>query len=225
MARIDLVGGTYAFATAFFSRDVTLHVCQTNRADGLLERKAGDFLYPPHTKEDYVRLGPLVRHRVEVFGSSDRAWDDIVIAGFGWIAVSSFGTKELDVWVPKGVKVFRRPALMPGEVRHRGVSKFHFRMRARGPRMMRKKRGIVQARRDKELRDALRTERACIEAGRAAAPAEVAEDVPFVEEGVELKLPPGYSVASGVSGGEHGMSPRDARHDLDAASTNDGQVQ
>merc|ERR1719482_214050 len=152
LVRVDQVQGAFSFMTAFFSPDVTLHVCQTARAEGLLERKAGDFLYPPHNKEDCERIQPLVRHRVEVFGSSDRAWDDVVIGGLGWIAVSGFGTKELDVWVPKGVKVFRRPSMMPREVRNRGVKRFHPNNRARGHRVMRKKRGVVQVRRDKELR-------------------------------------------------------------------------
>merc|ERR1712139_571529 len=125
-------------------------------------------------------------------GSSDRAWDDVVIAGLGWISVTGFGTKELDVWVPKGVKVFRRPAMMPREVKNRGVKKFHPNNRARGHRILRKKRGIVKALRDKELRDALRAEKAREEAERAAL-VEVAEDIPFVVE--DLELPPGFEVA------------------------------
>lgn len=189
LARVDQVKGAFSFVTCFFSNEVTLHVCHTNRAEGLLERKKGDFFYPPHYREECDRIGPLVRHRVEVFGSSDRAWDDVVLAGLGWIAVSGFGTKELDVWVPRGVKVFRRPSILPREVKNHGVKTFYPKMRARGPRISRKKRGAVQARRDKELRDALRAEKAREEAERAET-VEVPEGAAFVEEGLEL--PPGY---------------------------------
>jgi len=169
LARIDQVSGPITFVSSFFSLDVTLHVCRTSRAEGLVERKAGEFLFPPHNREDWSRLGPLVRHRVEVFGSSDRAWDDIVIAGMGWVAISGFGSKELDVWVPQGVKVFRRPSLLPHEMKSRGVTRFHVNHRARTPRIYRKKRTIVKARRDKELRDSLRREQMELETGHAAA--------------------------------------------------------
>jgi len=189
MARIDQVKGALSFVTAFFSPDVTLHMCQTSRADDLFERKAGDFFYPPHNREDIDRIRPLVRHRVEVFGSSDRAWDDIVVAGLGWIAVSGFGSKELDVWVPQGVRVFRRPALLPQEVRNRGVTRFHVKHRARGNRVLRKKRAMVRARRDKATRDALRAQQAELEEARAA-PRESPEGTAFVEEGTVL--PEGY---------------------------------
>jgi len=191
LVRIDQVQGPLSFVSAFFSRDVTLHICRTERAETLIERKAGEFFYPPHQREDWERIGPLVRHRVEVFGSSDRAWDDIVIAGMGWIAISGFGTKELDVWVPHGVKVFRRPSLMPEQVKRRGITRFHENHRARGHRINRKKLGMVRARRDKELRDALRAEREQLEREQAA-PLEHLGGVPFVEENIEL--PAGYSI-------------------------------
>eukprot|EP00928_Gymnodinium_smaydae_P063155 TRINITY_DN46825_c0_g1_i1.p1 TRINITY_DN46825_c0_g1~~TRINITY_DN46825_c0_g1_i1.p1 ORF type:complete len:711 (+),score=150.98 TRINITY_DN46825_c0_g1_i1:58-2133(+) len=194
LVRVDQVKGAISFASAFFSADVTLHVCRTARAAELMERKGGEFMYPPHDPEDCKRLGPLVRHRVEVFGSSDRAWDDIVIAGLGWIAISGFGTKELDVWVPKGVKVFRRPSLLPQEVSKRGVTRFHERHRGRGHRINRKKQGVVRARRDKELRDALREERERLEAERAELPAELDEGTAFVDDNVSLQLPAGYTV-------------------------------
>ncbi|CAE7801285.1 yqeH [Symbiodinium sp. CCMP2456] len=192
LVRIDQVQGNISFLSSFFGLSVTLHVCQTCKVEDLLSRKAGDFFYPPHSRDDFERLGPLVRHRVEVFGSSDRAWDDIVIAGMGWVSISGYGTKVLDVWVPKGVKVFRRPALMPQEMRSRGITRFHVNHRARSPKIFRKKNGMVKARQDKELRDKLRAEQADIEAEQAAM-VEVPDDVAFVDS--ELELPPGYSMA------------------------------
>mmetsp|Transcript_140658 Transcript_140658/g.448564 ORF Transcript_140658/g.448564 Transcript_140658/m.448564 type:complete len:620 (+) Transcript_140658:76-1935(+) len=184
-ARIDQVKGGITFMTSFFSVDVTLHVCRTNRVEGLMQRKAGTFFFPPHNEEDVSKLGPLVRHRVEVFGSSDRAWDDIVIAGIGWVAVSGFGTKELDIWVPKGVKVFRRPSLLPHEMKHEGVTRFHVNHRARSPRIFRKKNAIVKERRDKALRDGLRADQAGLETEQASL-VEVPDGTAFFEESVEL---------------------------------------
>ena len=87
LARIDHVSGTFGFVTSFFSNSVTLHVTHTAKAKDLLERKAGSFFYPPHDKQDWRKM-EFVRHRVEVFGSNHRAWDDIAIAGLGWISVA-----------------------------------------------------------------------------------------------------------------------------------------
>ncbi|CAK0872847.1 unnamed protein product, partial [Prorocentrum cordatum] len=217
------VSGTISFCTSFFSLGVTLHVCQTRRAADLLERKAGDFFYPPHSREDVDRIGPLVRHRVKVFGSSDRAWDDIVIGGMGWLALSGYGSKELDVWVPQGVKVFRRPSLLPQEMRNRGVTRFHANHRARTPRIRRKKKAIVRARKDKELRDSLRAEQALAEAERAA-PIGTSEGASFVDD--DLDLGPGYTLV-GLDGeprelASGGALPADL--EVDAAPRGDFQT-
>merc|ERR1712008_257930 len=109
----------------------------------------------------------------------------IVISGLGWVAVAGYGTKELDVWVPRGVKVFRRPSLMPNEMRNRGITRFHANHRARTPSIFRKKKAIVRERRDKALRDVLRAEQAQIEEQRAAI-VDAPDDVPFVESGLQL---------------------------------------
>merc|ERR1712216_747092 len=99
--------------------------------------------------------------------------------------------KELDVWVPEGVKVFRRPSLMPEQVKRRGITRFHENHRGRGHRINRKKLGMVKARRDKELRDALRAERAELESEQAR-PLERIDEAPFIED--DVQLPAGYSV-------------------------------
>lgn len=193
LVRIDQVEGNISFLSSFFGLGVTLHMCQTCKVEDLLRRKAGHFFYPPHSQEDCEKVGPLVRHRVEVFGSSDRAWDDIVVAGMGWVSISGYGTKVLDVWVPQGVKVFRRPALMPREMRNRGITRFHVNHRARSPKVFRRKKAIVQARRDKELRDKLREDQAAAEAAQAAS-VDIPDETAFVDMET-LELPPGYSVA------------------------------
>ncbi|CAK9035280.1 unnamed protein product [Durusdinium trenchii] len=193
LVRIDQVQGNISFISSFFSLGITLHVCQTCKVEDLMSKKAGTFFYPPHSSESCEKLGPLVRHRVEVFGSSDRAWDDIVIAGMGWVSISGYGTKVLDIWVPKGVKVFRRPALMPQQMRNRGITRFHVNHRARSPKVFRKKKAIIKARQDKELRDKLREDQATREAQQAES-LDIPHDAAFVDM-QELELPAGYSVA------------------------------
>lgn len=62
--------------------------------------------------------------RVQIYGGRNMAYDDISIGGLGWISVSGTGLKVFDVWVPKGVKVFRRPAMLPKQIQETGVDTF-----------------------------------------------------------------------------------------------------
>mmetsp|Transcript_114136 Transcript_114136/g.261955 ORF Transcript_114136/g.261955 Transcript_114136/m.261955 type:complete len:620 (+) Transcript_114136:15-1874(+) len=179
MARFDLVHGDWCYATVHMSHRVTVHIIKTVKAKDFMERKACTFLYPPHHPEDFDAMPPLVRHRVEVFGSHNRSWDDIVISGLGWVSLTGVGTKVFDVWVPKGVKVFRRPAIMPYEVMSKGVKPFHFRARARSQKVHKKKRKMVDEMRDKEKRNILRAELAQAEEDRLNAPS---EEGPLVNE-------------------------------------------
>ncbi|CAD7944878.1 unnamed protein product [Amoebophrya sp. A120] len=166
LARIDLLEpSTFAFVTCFFSKNVTLHVCNTGKAEDAMERKAGSFFYPPHLKETFAKFD-FVKHNVRVFGSNHRAWDDIAIAGLGWVAVSGFGSKEFAVHVPKGVKLFRRPSMMPWELCVNGVQKFSHRHRARGSSVARKKKKMVQLLRDRDRKYALCAEREKLEEDR-----------------------------------------------------------
>ncbi|KEP66317.1 UNVERIFIED_CONTAM: DnaJ domain-containing protein [Hammondia hammondi] len=160
LARIDLVQGSTALLTCFFSHKITLHICKTVKAADLLSRKACTFLYPPHLPAGFDKLQPLVRHSVKVHAGNSLAYDDISIAGLGWISVAgSAGPKELHVWVPQGVKVFRRPAMLPRQIRTTGVEEFHGKSpRARGPRINAKKKRMVEALRDQEKRDRLHAE-------------------------------------------------------------------
>ncbi|PHJ18582.1 hypothetical protein CSUI_007589 [Cystoisospora suis] len=161
MVRIDLVGGSTALITCYFSHKVTLHICKTVKAADLLKRKACTFLYPPHLPDGFDKIQPLVKHRVKVYAGSNCAYDDISIAGLGWVSISggSAGMKELDVWAPEGVKIFRRPAMLPLQLRITGVEEFHGKSpRARGPRINVKKKKMVEALRDQERREKLHAE-------------------------------------------------------------------
>jgi hypothetical protein len=94
----------------------------------------------PHEKRDFDDLA-FVKHRTNVHGSAHRSWDDISVAGLGWFSVSGQGPKAFDVHVPEGVKVFRRPSMLPFElINNGGATKFSHRLRARGAGMARKKR-------------------------------------------------------------------------------------
>ncbi|CBZ52891.1 Predicted GTPases (ISS), related [Neospora caninum Liverpool] len=157
MARIDLAQGSTALITCYFSHKITLHICKTVKAADLLSRKACTFLYPPHLPAGFDRLQPLVRHSVKVHAGNSTAYDDISIAGLGWISVAgAAGPKELHVWAPQGVKIFRRPAMLPLQIRTTGVEDFHGKSpRARGPRINAKKKRMVEALRDQEKRDRL----------------------------------------------------------------------
>ncbi|PFH37998.1 DnaJ domain-containing protein [Besnoitia besnoiti] len=160
MARIDLSQGSTALVTCYFSHKITLHICKTVKAADLLSRKACTFLYPPHLPAGFDKLQPLVRHSVKVYAGNSMAYDDISIAGLGWISIAGApGPKELHVWVPKGVKVFRRPAMLPLQLRVTGVEEFHGKSpRARGPRINAKKKKMVEALRDQEKREKLHAE-------------------------------------------------------------------
>ncbi|KAL8435334.1 hypothetical protein Efla_006964 [Eimeria flavescens] len=152
MARFDLIQGSAALCTCYFSHKVTLHISKTSRAEDLLRRKACAFLYPPHLPEGFERLQPLVRHRVEVYGGRRLAYDDISVGGLGWISVSGTGLKVFDVWVPKGVKIFRRPAMLPKQIQETGVDKFTGKSpRARGPRISARKRALAEQMKEAEM--------------------------------------------------------------------------
>lgn len=61
---------------------------------------------------------------ISVYGGKGFAYDDISIGGLGWFSVAGSGLKIIEVWVPKGVKVFRRPSMLPKQIRSTGVDEF-----------------------------------------------------------------------------------------------------
>lgn len=149
MCRVQIQSGVSATLTCYFSSNVTLHVCAGDAAEDLLARKAGVFFYPPHLNDAQsesrlsVLESPWVCHRVRVYCSPTKAKDDIVIPGLGWISAYGHGHKIIDVWLPKGVKVFRRPALLPLQIHNSPTTPLHFRRRARSLNVnLRKKRLI-----------------------------------------------------------------------------------
>jgi len=118
LAHIDFVDGSPALFTAFVSNDVKVHPTQTEKVPDLLEKRIGDVLYPPSTRERYDALGSWVRHEVTIEG---RGWNeaakDIVLGGLGWVAVTGTGNLKIGITVPRGVRVGLREPLMPFEAR------------------------------------------------------------------------------------------------------------
>ncbi|KAL8441828.1 hypothetical protein Emag_006873 [Eimeria magna] len=184
MVRFDLVQGSAALCTCYFSHKITLHICKSSRAEDLLRRKACAFFYPPHLPEGFKRLQPFVRHRVQVYGGRSQAYDDISIGGLGWMSVSGSGLKIFDVWVPKGVKIFRRPAMLPKQIQETGVDTFRGKSpRARGPRISARKRALADQMKEEELKK--QSSKEIVKAEQLNA------DAPLVspEEGIDLWLP------------------------------------
>ncbi len=154
LCRLHVQSGSSATMTCFFSSKVTLHVCADNTAEDLLKRKAGIFFYPPHVEdsEDHNELRvmqhPWICHRVKVYCSPTKAKDDIVVPGLGWVSVYGHGHKVIDVWVPEGVKVFRRPSLMPLQIHKSPTTPHHFRKRARSLHINMRKKRLIQTMRN-----------------------------------------------------------------------------
>ena len=151
LCRIEVAEGQSAVVTCFVSPKVTVHICDSDRATGVLTRKAGTFLFPPHMEGSSHSgcVHPIVdsswvKHRVDVYAGPSKTHDDISIAGLGWISISGQGHKCLDVWVPEGVKVFRRPSMLPEYIRRIGSQPFHFRNRGRSLEINSTKKALVR---------------------------------------------------------------------------------
>ena len=150
MCRIEVASGASALMTCFISPKVTVHICNSANVTDFMKRKAGTFLYPPHitNPEDDTHTivqQDWVKHKVQVYCGPSVSHDDIVVAGLGWIAVYGQGHKEIDVWVPKGVKVFRRPSMIPKFIQATGANTFHFRNRARSLRVNKQKKELIRS--------------------------------------------------------------------------------
>jgi hypothetical protein len=117
-------------------------------------------LYPPHSDADgnipLIVSAKWIKHRVRVYAGPSISHDDISIAGAGWISINGSGHKELDIWVPEGVQVFRRPALLPKYVQRYGSIPFSFRRRARGLKINKEKKRVLQSVREAGKREGWR---------------------------------------------------------------------
>ncbi|EKX39324.1 hypothetical protein GUITHDRAFT_114525 [Guillardia theta CCMP2712] len=116
--RIELLTDKPFFFTIFVSNLVTIHVGKTSKAEEFRWAQVGRMLKPPMTSERLKAVGELEETILDDYGDSwDVACTDIVIAGFGWVALTGIGPVRVRVLAPKGVGVTRRSPLMPFEAR------------------------------------------------------------------------------------------------------------
>lgn len=124
IARIDMLNGNDKFFSFFLSQDVTIHRTFLLNAEKIFENQAGNLLRPIIT--DKLEELNLVSHQFDL--KCDK-WDklnyDICISGLGWFSISGKGFVQIDVLVPKGVKVYLRSfPLMPFEINQGSVKKY-----------------------------------------------------------------------------------------------------
>lgn len=124
LARIDMLNGEDKFFTFFLSHDVTFHKTFLLNAERIFENHAGNLLRPV-ISEKLEDLN-LVSHNFNLKCDKFKLLNyDICISGLGWISISGKGFVQIDVLVPKGVKVYLRyKPLMPFEIKQGGVKKY-----------------------------------------------------------------------------------------------------
>ncbi|KAK2197047.1 bifunctional P-loop containing nucleoside triphosphate hydrolase/GTP binding domain [Babesia duncani] len=114
IAQISLLEGSVLNIQCFFSPGVTLHVCRHVGAWDVINSKIATKLYPPHNKQDFERMLPFSKYRMDIACSGRRALENVVVSGLGWVALSGQGPQIIEIQAPKSVHVFRRPALVCG---------------------------------------------------------------------------------------------------------------
>jgi ribosome biogenesis GTPase YqeH len=108
LARFDFIHGERQSFTCYVSSAITIHRTKLEKADELYAEHRGEMLKPPG-KEDLALLPPLTKHPIRVRKGSNT---DILISGLGWIKINSLAGAELEVHVPKGVKLSIRESLI-----------------------------------------------------------------------------------------------------------------
>lgn len=108
LARFDFLRGERQSFTLYLSNAVGIHRTKTERADALYAEHKGELLKPP-AKEHLDELPAWTKHPVRV-KRGDRI--DVLISGLGWVKVNSDAGADLEIHVPKGVKVAVRESLI-----------------------------------------------------------------------------------------------------------------
>ncbi|CAM3440461.1 ribosome biogenesis GTPase YqeH [Marinicrinis lubricantis] len=107
-ARFDFVRGPRQSFTCYVANSIPIHRTKLQRADELYDMHKGEMLAPPD-KEGVEALPPLSRQSIKI---PKGKFSDISISGLGWIKVNSTEGAEIDVYVPKGVKVSIRDSII-----------------------------------------------------------------------------------------------------------------
>ncbi len=107
LARIDQLKDSRNSFVCYLSNDILIHRTKLSNAEQMYENHLGESLSPP-TKEEAETLPELKRHTFNFLGKYKM---DIVISGLGWVTIDGEPT-DIDVYVPKGIGVHIRKALI-----------------------------------------------------------------------------------------------------------------
>jgi ribosome biogenesis GTPase YqeH len=108
LARFDFVKGERQSFTCFMSNALQIHRTKLEKANELYAEHAGTLLQPP-SQDNLAELPQLVKHPVHIRRGRQA---DILISGLGWIKVNSDAGADIEVQVPKGVKLVVRDSLI-----------------------------------------------------------------------------------------------------------------
>lgn len=105
LVRLDFWEGPRQPFVCYFANGLYIHRTKSEKADELWDQRRGELLVPPADPE---RLPPLKRHRLSLTGTEK---EDVVLPGLGWVACGT-APARVDVWVPAGIPVQIRPAVI-----------------------------------------------------------------------------------------------------------------
>jgi ribosome biogenesis GTPase A len=108
LARFDFVHGERQSFTCYVASAITIHRTKLEKADELYAAHVGELLKPPG-KENLDQLPLLTKHPIRIRKGSNM---DVLISGLGWIKVNNLAGAELEVHIPKGVKLSIRESLI-----------------------------------------------------------------------------------------------------------------
>lgn len=104
LARIDYPEGDRLSMTFYVSNQLYIHRTKLEKADEFYQKHLGDLLSPPGP--DQAQAFPkLARQTLKL--NPDQ---DLAISGLGWLKVNQ--AANLDVWLPKGIQVSKREAII-----------------------------------------------------------------------------------------------------------------
>ncbi|WP_028561707.1 ribosome biogenesis GTPase YqeH [Paenibacillus pinihumi] len=108
LARFDFVEGERQSFTIYLSEGLKVHRTKLERADELYIEHRGGLLVPPDESELH-ELPAWTRHSVRIPRGKNY---DLFISGLGWIKANSTTGAQVELHLPKGVKVLLRESLI-----------------------------------------------------------------------------------------------------------------
>ncbi|WP_127532240.1 ribosome biogenesis GTPase YqeH [Paenibacillus kobensis] len=108
LARFDFVSGERQSFTLYISNGLEVHRTKLERADELWADHKGVLLSPP-TAEELADMPAWTRHSLRIPRGGEY---DVFVSGLGWMRVNGMTGALVDVYLPKGIKVHVRRALI-----------------------------------------------------------------------------------------------------------------